>query len=65
MINNMCEFFQKIEENPDAIVTGLTIRDCLLLRAHLETCDICFNRSQRVLAKEPPDSEPPIRISFN
>ncbi len=65
MINNMCEFFQKIEENPDAMVTGLTIRDYLQLRAHLETCDTCFNRSQRVLAQEPPNDEPPIRIGFN
>ncbi len=65
MINNMCEFFQKIEENPDALVTGLTVRDYMLLRAHLSTCDDCFNRSERIASQQPPDSEPPIRIGFN
>ncbi len=65
MIKDMCDFFKKVEENPSAIVTGLTIRDYLLLRAHLEGCNVCFNRSQRVLAKEPPNAEPPIRIGFN
>ena len=29
MVEDMCAFFRKIEENPEAIVTGLTIRDYL------------------------------------
>ncbi len=43
MIEDMCKFFQKLEEDPATIVK-FTVRDYLLLRAHLDGCDVCFNR---------------------
>lgn len=56
MIDNYCEFFKNIEENPSAIVKGLTVRDFYNARAHLYNCDVCFNRSERVIAQAPKET---------
>lgn len=50
-IDDYCKFFRDIEANPEALITGLTIRDYLYLREHLFNCDSCFNITERVNAK--------------
>jgi hypothetical protein len=55
MIENFCEFFRKIEEDPKAIVSGLTIGDLLLARAHMNECDECLMRVDRVMENAPPE----------
>lgn len=59
-----CEFFREIEEDPKALVSGLTIRDLILARGHISTCDTCDQRVNRVLDSAPPE-EPMNRIGFN
>ncbi len=46
-----CKFFANIEANPKAYPPRLTVRQQLQAREHLYGCDVCFNRSERVLAK--------------
>jgi len=50
---NWCEFFQGIESNPTAIVRPITIRQFYQAKEHLNNCDVCYNRSERVLSKAP------------
>jgi hypothetical protein len=55
---NWCEFFQKIEKDPSAITPRITIRQILQARNHVYDCDVCFNRTERILAKAPKESLP-------
>jgi hypothetical protein len=48
MTRDWCKFFQEIEENPKRLITGLKIRDYLAMREHVQSCDACYNRVQRV-----------------
>lgn len=48
MIEDMCAFFRAIERNPEAIVSGLTVRDMLYLRQHIQMCDECYEITNRV-----------------
>lgn len=48
---NWCEFFAKIEENPSALIKGLTVRDYYEMRDHMNNCDVCYNVTERVLSK--------------
>jgi hypothetical protein len=49
-----CEFFQKIEKDPRAIVSGLRISDLLAARSHVQHCKECDAALDRVLANAPP-----------
>jgi len=55
---NWCTYFANIEENPKAITPKLTVRQFMEAREHLHRCDVCFNRSERVLAAAPKDVFP-------
>lgn len=58
-----CTFFSNIERDPAAITPRITIRQMLEAKNHLQSCDLCYDRSERVLAKEPKDDTP--KIGFN
>lgn len=49
---DFCEFFRNIEADPYAITPPITVREFIQLRDHLHSCDTCYNRSERVLAKD-------------
>jgi hypothetical protein len=60
-----CAFFRAVEADPYAIVTPrMTIRDLLLARAHIQTCQECSDSVDRTLENEPPE-EPHNIIGFN
>lgn len=63
MIEYFCKFFRQIEEHPEKIINDLTIRDYLLARNHVASCEDCQATSDRILAKAPPDNDN--RIGFN
>lgn len=55
---DFCKYFSDIEADPSAIAPRLTIRQFLQAREHIYGCDVCFNRSERVLVKAPKDVFP-------
>lgn len=48
MIDDFCELIAQIEADPEALVTGLTIRDYLMLRQHIVLCQKCSDSADRV-----------------
>ncbi len=64
MIENMCKFIAEIEQDPEALVTGMTIKDYLLLRQHIQDCDNCYLATERVNSKYK-QTEPDINDTFN
>ncbi len=56
MIEDLCKFFAGIEAAPEAIVSGITVRDYLLLREHLVTCDKCFEIAERISSQFKPQT---------
>jgi hypothetical protein len=59
-----CQFFRDIEDDPSAIVSGLTVGDLLQARAHMSECDECPMRVDKVLEDAPPE-KPFGHIGFN
>jgi hypothetical protein len=55
---DFCKYFADIEANPAAKAPRLTIRQFLQAKEHLYTCDPCFNRTERVIAKAPKEIFP-------
>ncbi len=51
-----CDFFRKIEENPERIISGMTVGDMVGARAHASECEDCIARIDRVNAKAPPQT---------
>lgn len=51
-----CKYFQDIERDPRAITPRITVRQWLEARNHIQNCDPCSNRVDRVLASAPPES---------
>ena len=51
-----CEWFRKIEEDPFAIVHNVTPRLLIEAKEHINSCDTCYMRHNRVLAKAPPET---------
>ena len=50
-MRDFCEFFAAIERDPTAIINDLTVRDYLLARQHLATCEKCYDSSVRVMTR--------------
>lgn len=48
-----CRLFAKIEEDPTVIVQ-MTIKEYLGAKTHIQECDVCHNRVERVMASAPP-----------
>jgi hypothetical protein len=61
---DFCQFFRDIEKDPTAIVPELTVREYLAARAHLASCDDCYQVAERVAALAP-DSDETIFPSAN
>ena len=59
--DNFCDFFAQIEADPSAIIKDFTVRDYLNARMHIQGCEQCKERQDRVLAKSPKNS----KIEFN
>jgi hypothetical protein len=57
MIEDMCKFVKQIESDPEAIVSGLTVRDYLQLRLHIHTCEQCYESVDRVRERYPNDND--------
>lgn len=51
MDRDWCKFFADIEADPLAKVGPMTIRDHIMAKDHIQDCDVCFNSTERVLAK--------------
>lgn len=51
MSRDWCKFFAGIEADHTAIAPTLTVREYMQARDHVQSCDSCFNRTERVLAK--------------
>ncbi len=49
--DKICEFFERIEKDPSAIVNNMTVRDYLMAKAHIYECQKCSDSVDRVLAK--------------
>jgi hypothetical protein len=49
VIEDYCAFFRKIEEDPLAPVTGITVGDFEKAKEHLHNCDDCNVRANRVV----------------
>lgn len=60
---DFCQIVRDIEKNPDAIVPIKTVRELLLLRAHVATCQECNDSVERTMRDSPPETG--IRIGFN
>jgi len=53
MSREWCTFFAAIEANPKEIIKpNLTIREMFEAKDHLNNCDVCYNRSLRVLEQD-------------
>lgn len=53
---DFCKFFEDIEKDPSSSIPSITVRDLLRARAHIQTCETCAQRAERVLADAPPQS---------
>ena len=56
MIDNFCEFFKTVVENPKAIVPKHTVGDFLLMRDHLDDCPACDLLVEQTLRNAPPEN---------
>jgi hypothetical protein len=50
---DFCKYFADIERDPRAHPPRLTIRQFYAAREHVQNCDNCYNRTERVLARAP------------
>lgn len=53
---NWCKFFADIEADPTKIVKGLTVRQMIQAKLHINECQDCMDRADRVLANKPKDT---------
>lgn len=51
-----CQVIKNIEKDSSALVPIKTVRDWLLLRAHISTCEECIASVERVMKNSPPGS---------
>lgn len=56
---DFCKYFSDIEKDPTAHPPRLTIRQFFEAREHLQNCDNCSNRVDRVMASAPEEPFPP------
>ena len=52
-MKDWCEFFKKIEKDPAAKITGLTVRDYFAAKLHVQECKDCEARTERVVNNKP------------
>lgn len=52
-----CEYFAAIEKDPTAITPNITVRQFYEAKRHIEHCEGCFQRTERVLAKARPTKQ--------
>lgn len=64
MIEDFCKWFRDIANDPEAIISGLTVRDYLHARMHLLSCNKCRELTEKVVAERPND-DPPIMSTQN
>ena len=64
MSEDICRLIQSIAAHPEAIVSGLTIRDYLEMREHVRECEKCHDSVEEVIKNSPPD-EPTIGFNVN
>jgi len=50
---DFCKYFREIEQDPTALTPPITIKQFYEAKEHLNSCDVCYNRSERVLSKAP------------
>jgi len=62
---DFCKIIQAIEKDPTAIVPIKTIRDLLLLRAHVASCQPCSDSAERVNRRHDAPPENGVVIGLN
>lgn len=53
-----CSYFANIEKDPTVITPSITVRQFYQAKQHVQDCDVCFNRAERVLARAPKEEFP-------
>ncbi len=61
---DFCEIVRNIEKNPHDLVPIKTVRDLLLLKAHVSICETCAASVERV-SKRPDYPSDGIEIGLN
>lgn len=64
MIEDYCKFFANIAKDPEKIISGLTVKDYLLARQHITSCDKCAETVDIVNASNP-NGDDDIKIGLN
>jgi hypothetical protein len=63
-LSNICDFIQKIYEDPLKKITGLTVRNYMQIQEHMEQCPECCRKVDEVLARpEAPKTDIPFSIN--